>query len=1123
MRLGRDWRDKEGVMRNRFTTWRTCGLVLGLGVGLGGCGPAEDPVARLAPQAETNPGGVVLDPGTIRGRAHFTNQNPDILALVDAERRLSPRISATSTSPTGYSASQVPAATNFRGFDFEMLVEAEAGGPTGVTYRLNALWASSPNLYVFQPVNALVRPREVQPGPTEVDIAECIGVLRFSFGTDDTCQTPVPVSSPSFNNLALTSGTSRHYYVRGGTSGTGSLVYFTTLNGSSYRHQASIPWSAACDQLVDLCIPVDEGVLVPPAPPPPPPGSLTGPWELIGETIVSRSTSVDSGPGGRSASITRPGSAPAADPSTWWLLSNVASGGYRFYGAAGVRLGDEYTVLRTIGQSITVLEGQTLDLGQVRDGQLRYPLAMHPAYFQGSIRLVDPYVVSQPGARSPLSALIFASDRDANGDGVPDLNLLDDNRPVTVLAAGGGSVSYSRTSFPRRFAPATGELQSSYEQILPLLYDQPATWAQSSLRLGFWAEGTSSTSLWVTRPSEYDPARFRYGSLSIAPRQGRSALLGPGQSHRIDHEYCFGQVDLAYSSPGARFYNPTVTINGSFRGNDWRGQAVDYTVSGQAWGVPAAINIPQAEAVTYAASSGAVSFGVPEGTYTLNPSAIFVNDSGIPNSANFQAISFTVGCGQRLRIVPPLAVSVNPQPSCAEGPAATITGRVQSSPAEVDRIWYRLNGGPEVPVCTNCGVNPTFSLPVTLAACENTIQVYAYTAGLPEPATGVQQLIWDDPTDGPSCADTSCVNRAPVARCQNLVLAANSACQGCGTVDAGSYDPDGGEVTCAMSAECPFALGRHRVTLTCTDALGASASCDATVTVTDQTPPELSCPGDQVLECVAGGAQASFLPTAIDRCSAVGQPSCAPASGASFPVGTTAVTCSVSDAAGNRASCSFGVRVADSQPPSIQCPAPVVAECVNGQANVVLGQAQASDGCTSVTVNGPTGGSYPVGTSSVTYTATDAAGHAASCTTSVTVADTAPPQVSVGEPLSLWPPHHALRRVSLRDCGLTVRDACSGELANAALRARILCVSSDEKVEARGSGQTATDIVLLDEQTVELRAERSGRGDGRVYRIRFEVEDAAGHRTPGECVVGVPHDQSGPRPADSGEQYRVCR
>ena len=126
------------------------------------------------------------------------------------------------------------------------------------------------------------------------------------------------------------------------------------------------------------------------------------------------------------------------------------------------------------------------------------------------------------------------------------------------------------------------------------------------------------------------------------------------------------------------------------------------------------------------------------------------------------------------------------------------------------------------------------------------------------------------------------------------------------------------------------------------------------------------------------------LPTASDTFSGVSLAgvSCAPASGSAFPMGATTVNCSVQDIAGNSSTASFVVTVADTTLPTIACPAAV--NVVQGQV-ITLGTATATDniGVTALTNNAPA--SYPIGMTTVTWTAADAAGNKASCAQSVTV------------------------------------------------------------------------------------------------------------------------------------------
>lgn len=133
-----------------------------------------------------------------------------------------------------------------------------------------------------------------------------------------------------------------------------------------------------------------------------------------------------------------------------------------------------------------------------------------------------------------------------------------------------------------------------------------------------------------------------------------------------------------------------------------------------------------------------------------------------------------------------------------------------------------------------------------------------------------------------------------------------------------------------------------------------------------------------------------------------------------------------------------------------------------------------------------------------------------------------PPQVTVTHAPTLWPPNHERQEVSLADCGIVAQDGCGEPIDLAAANAHITCVTSDEALNSLGDGHTDADIEIIDADTVALRAERQGHGDGRVYEIHFAVTDAAGNSASGTCSVSVPHSQSGQPAIDSGDAHQIC-
>ena len=82
--------------------------------------------------------------------------------------------------------------------------------------------------------------------------------------------------------------------------------------------------------------------------------------------------------------------------------------------------------------------------------------------------------------------------------------------------------------------------------------------------------------------------------------------------------------------------------------------------------------------------------------------------------------------------------------------------------------------------------------------------------------------------------------------------------------------------------------------------------------VLDTTPPSLNLPGNKTAEA---GAAVTYTPTATDLVDGSVPVSCSPASGSDFPVGTTTVNCSATDAHHNTATGSFTVTVNEPPPP----------------------------------------------------------------------------------------------------------------------------------------------------------------------------------------------------------------
>ena len=205
-----------------------------------------------------------------------------------------------------------------------------------------------------------------------------------------------------------------------------------------------------------------------------------------------------------------------------------------------------------------------------------------------------------------------------------------------------------------------------------------------------------------------------------------------------------------------------------------------------------------------------------------------------------------------------------------------------------------------------------------------------------------------------------------------------------------------------------YPVGTTTITWAATDAMGNQASCDQTITVADNEKPTITCPADIAANNDAGECFATVNPgepTVADDCPGVtfaGVRSDGKGLTEPYPVGTTTITWTATDAAGNKASCDQTITVTDNEKPTITCPADIVSDNDPDECFATLdpGAPTVADNCPDVTFAGVRSDGlaltapYPVGVTTITWTATDAAGNQASCDQKVTVKDTELPKIT---------------------------------------------------------------------------------------------------------------------------------
>ena len=194
-----------------------------------------------------------------------------------------------------------------------------------------------------------------------------------------------------------------------------------------------------------------------------------------------------------------------------------------------------------------------------------------------------------------------------------------------------------------------------------------------------------------------------------------------------------------------------------------------------------------------------------------------------------------------------------------------------------------------------------------------------------------------------------------------------------------------------------FLIGTTIVKTIATDASGNISIDSFPVTVIDDQLPIINSPSNIIVNATVGlcGAFVNYSVTASDNCSAT--VSVNPASGSFFPVGHTTVRCTSVDASGNMSSSSFVVTVKDREVPVISnCPSNITTTTGNNSWAVVTWVSPvATDNCNvTLSTNHNPGSTFPVGTTTVIYTATDPSGNNSKCSFNVYVIDNQAPVFS---------------------------------------------------------------------------------------------------------------------------------
>jgi gliding motility-associated-like protein len=297
----------------------------------------------------------------------------------------------------------------------------------------------------------------------------------------------------------------------------------------------------------------------------------------------------------------------------------------------------------------------------------------------------------------------------------------------------------------------------------------------------------------------------------------------------------------------------------------------------------------------------------------------------------------------------------NEADNCSTGLQATYTDAIANGPCEgskiITRTWHLVD---------NCG-----------NAAADQVQIITVTDNIPPTFTR--------PVDMTIYANANCTYDASLQVTGDVINEADN----CSTGLQATYTDAIADGSCQ---------GSKIITRTwhLVDNCGnAAADQIQTITVSDTIAPVLTCPTSITVNndpTLCGANVTVAQPTFVENCSTVTLVNSfnqtADASGY-YPVGTTTVIWTATDACGNSSTCSMTVTVVDNEAPIVSCP-PDVISC---SLEFNLGTPVVSDNCGVESVTNDAPETFPIGITIVTWTVTDIHGNISTCTQSVSLAN----------------------------------------------------------------------------------------------------------------------------------------
>lgn len=500
------------------------------------------------------------------------------------------------------------------------------------------------------------------------------------------------------------------------------------------------------------------------------------------------------------------------------------------------------------------------------------------------------------------------------------------------------------------------------------------------------------------------------------------------------------------------------------------------------------------------AVSTAVSFTSPEdppSTYTLEPSTIRPDGTRlvvfVPEVVTTIAGSWEVRVlatdTTETRTIGPATLTVIDRnagppiitvPEFLFFPATTSEGAVVTYEASA----VSASTGEEVPVDCTPASETQFSFGFTTVTCTATEGEFTSTAGF-------RVLVWDFTAPVITVPDHHIMTNDPVV-----------------TYEVSAVDDIDGpvETICRPASGTTFRQGTTRVVCIATDSHANSGFETFLVTVTEGGRPAVDVPDDITVE--ATGPSGAVVTYEVETHGGTAPANCTPASGSTFPLGFTTVSCTASNAFGSTTE-TFTVLVVDTTGPEINAP-DINAEATSAAGALVSWDVTATDlvqGSVPVLCYIPTTDEtdpivvtsprqFAIGQYTIECTASDSLGNAALESFIITVADTTPPMVTAtANPSTLSPPNHKMVAVTIT--------VVASDIVDPAPVSQMISVTSNQPINGTGDGDESPDWEITGPFTLNLRAERAS-GHTRIYTITIETTDLYGNTTLTPVEVSVP-------------------